>query len=125
MYLGGNYPGAFISIPFRPKWNAGYSVSYTESYSAFGSQKNLSASLSFTLSLTKNWSFSTSAAYDLVSGQIVVPNLHVYRDLDCWELNFDYRPTGIIKGFNLEIRLKAPELRDIKLTRQESTYGQF
>ncbi|MFI5263706.1 MAG: putative LPS assembly protein LptD [Candidatus Kapaibacterium sp.] len=125
MYLGGNYPGAFISIPFRPKWNAGYSVSYTESYSSFGSQKNLSASLSFTLSLTKNWSFSTSASYDLVSGQIVVPNLHVYRDLDCWELNFDYRPTGIIKGFNLEIRLKAPELHDIKLTRQESTYGQF
>ncbi len=125
MYLGGNYPGAYISIPFRPKWNAGYSVSYTENYSALGSQRNLSASISFTLSLTKNWSFSTSAAYDLVSGQIVVPNLRVHRDLDCWELNFDYRPTGIIKGFNLEIRLKAPELRDIKLTRQESTYGQF
>lgn len=125
MYLGGNYPGAFISIPFRPKWNMNYSVSYTESYSIAGSQKNLSANLSFTLSLTKNWSFSTSASYDLESKQIVVPNLRVHRDLDCWELNFDYRPTGIIRGFNFELRLKAPELRDIKLTRQESTYGQF
>ncbi|MDP4219682.1 MAG: putative LPS assembly protein LptD [Bacteroidota bacterium] len=125
MYLGGNYPGAFISIPFRPKWNANYGISYTESYSFLGSQKNLSANLSFSLSLTKNWSFTTSAAYDLVSRQIVVPNLRIHRDLDCWELNFDYRPTGIIRGFNFELRLKAPELRDIKLTRQESTYGQF
>jgi LPS-assembly protein len=125
MYLGGNYPGAFISIPFRPKWNASYSVSYTESYSSLGSQKNLSANLSFTLSLTKNWSLSTSASYDLVSRQIVVPDLRIHRDLDCWELNFDYRPTGIIHGFNFEIRLKAPELHDIKLTRQESSYGQF
>jgi hypothetical protein len=125
MFLGGNYPGAFVAIPFRPKWNASYSVSYTESYSSLGSQKNLSANMNFTLSLTKNWSLTSSAAYDLVSRQIVVPNLRVHRDLDCWELNFDYRPTGIIRGFNFEIRLKAPELRDIKYTRQESTYGQF
>lgn len=125
MYLGGNYPGAFIYIPFRPKWNMNYSLSYTESYSATIIQRNLSTNLSFTLALTKNWSFSTSASYDLVSKQIVVPNLRVHRDLDCWELNFDYRPTGIIRGFNFELRLKAPELRDIKYTRQESTYGQF
>jgi hypothetical protein len=125
MYLGGNYPGAFIAIPFRPKWNASYSVSYTENYSAFGVERNLSASLYFTLSLTKNWSFTTSTGYDMRSGQITAPNFRAHRDLDCWELNFDYRPIGIVRGFNFELRLKAPELRDIKLTRQESTYGQF
>ena len=125
MYLGGNYPGAFISIPFRPRWNMNYSLSYTENYLISGSQRNFSVNLGFTLALTKNWSFTTSAQYDLASGKFVVPNLHVYRDLDCWELNFDYRPFGTVKGFLFEIRLKAPELRDIKLTRQESTYGQF
>jgi hypothetical protein len=124
MFLGGNYPGKFIAIPFRPKWNANYSVSYTQSYS-FGSQRNLSVNLGFTLSPTKNWSLSTSAQYDLIGRVFTVPNLRIHRDLDCWEMNFDYRPSGIIRGFNFEIHLKAPELRDIKYTRQESTYGTF
>lgn len=125
MFLGGNYPGEFVSVPFRPKWNISYDISYTLGYSGPIVNKNLTASASFSVSPTLNWSLSTSAAYDLVSKQIVVPNLRIHRDLHCWELNFDYRPTGFIRGFNFEIRLKAPQLQDIKLTRQESTYGTF
>ncbi|MEI8134708.1 MAG: putative LPS assembly protein LptD [bacterium] len=125
MYLGGNYPGDFISIPFRPRWNANYGISYTQIYTGFGIQRNVSANLNFSVSPTKNWSFSTNASYDFVQKKIVVPSLTVHRDLDCWEINFSYRPNPPIKGFSFEIRLKAPELHDIKLTRQESTYGQF
>jgi hypothetical protein len=40
-------------------------------------------------------------------------------------MSLDYRPSGAIRGFNLEIRIKADQLRDIKLSRQESTYGTF
>ncbi len=125
MFLGGNYPGAFVSVPFRPKWNVNYDVSYTLGYNNTLVTKNFAASLGFTVSLTENWSFTTSAGYDLANKQITVPNLRVHRDLHCWEMNFDYRPSGVIKGFNFEIRLKSPQLRDIKLTRQESTYGTF
>ncbi len=126
MFLGGNYPGAFVYVPFRPKWNLNYDFSYTLGYSGAVVQKNFSAGLGFTFSPTERWSFTSSAQYDLASKQFLVPNLRVHRDLsDCWEMNFDYRPTGIIRGFNFEIRLKSPQLQDIKLTRQESTYGTF
>jgi hypothetical protein len=125
MFLGGNYPGAFVSVPFRPKWNLSYDFSYTLTYIGNVATKNFSANIPISISPTENWSFTFSAQYDLLSKQFIVPNLRVHRDLHCWELNFDYRPSGIIKGFNLEIRLKAPQLRDIKLTRQESTYGTF
>lgn len=125
MFFGGYYPGRFVSVPFRPKWNTSYRVSYDESFNKSGITRSLRGGASLTLNLTPNWSFTTSADYDFVAGSFVVPNLRVHRDLHCWEINFDYRPVGLIKGFNLEIRIKADQLRDIKLTRQESTYGTF
>ena len=125
MFFGGYYPGRFVSIPFRPKWNTSYRISYNESFGKNGITRSLSGGASLTLNLTRNWSFTTSADYDFVAGSFVVPNLRIHRDLHCWEINFDYRPVGLIKGFNLEIRIKADQLKDIKLTRQESTYGTF
>jgi hypothetical protein len=56
---------------------------------------------------------------------VLVPNIRVTRDLHCWEMNFDYRPTGTFRGFNFEIRIKAEQLRDVKLTRTENSFGQF
>jgi hypothetical protein len=125
MMLGGFFPGAFVRVPFRPIWNVSYGVSYTENYALLTTTRNFSATLNLTISPTRNWSFTTSASYDLVNKQVLIPSLRVHRDLHCWEMNFDYRPTGFIRGFNLEIRLKAPQLQDIKLTRTENSYGQF
>lgn len=131
LMLGGYFPGPFVSVPFRPKWNVSYGVTYSQSYysDAYGNktiQRNFGATSSLSLTLTKNWQFITSASYDLTAGQVIIPELRIHRDLHCWEMDFSYRPPGSrISGFNLEIRVKAPQLQDVKLTRTESTYGQF
>jgi hypothetical protein len=125
MFLGGMYPGAFISIPFRPKWNINYSVSYSESYTISGTDRNLLGNLSIGISPSRLWNITTSLSYDFTRGKIVVPDIRIYRDLHCWEMSLSYRPSGTVRGFNFEIRIKADQLRDIKLTRQESTYGTF
>jgi hypothetical protein len=125
MFLGGQYQGAFVYVPFRPKWNVSYDFSYTLGYTGPTVTKNFSASTHLSVSLTQNWSVSSGVSYDLQSKQFTVPDITIHRDLHCWELNFDYRPVGYVRGFNFEIRLKAPQLQDIKLTRQESTYGTF
>ena len=44
----------------------------------------------------------------------------LYRDLHCWEMDFSWVPTGFYRNFKLEIRLKAPQLQDVKVTKQES-----
>lgn len=125
MMLGGNYPGKFVSIPYRPKWNIGYGLTYGESYNSNGVNRSFTGNASISLSLTKHWRISTYTSYDFVAREITVPSISITRDLHCWELNFTYNPIGIIKGFNLELRIKADMLKDIKLTRQERTYGTF
>ena len=80
---------------------------------------NLSLGLNF--NLTEFWKITASASYDLVNKQVAAPTISVYRDLHCWEMNFSWVPTGFNRNYRFEIRLKAPQLQDVKVTKQESS----
>jgi len=106
-----------FSIP----WNL--ELSYTFSQSQHDPrvkirQANIAAALSF--NLTEFWKISASTNYDLIRKEFAAPQVSVYRDLHCWEMNFTWVPTGFNRNYRLEIRLKAPQLQDIKVTKQES-----
>jgi lipopolysaccharide assembly outer membrane protein LptD (OstA) len=73
--------------------------------------------------LTELWKINASASYDFLNKQVAAPQISVYRDLHCWEMNFSWVPMGQWRNFRLEIRLKAPQLQDIKLTKQASARG--
>jgi lipopolysaccharide assembly outer membrane protein LptD (OstA) len=75
--------------------------------------------------LTELWKITMTASYDLINKTIAAPQITVYRDLHCWEMDFSWVPTGFYRNFKLEIRLKAPQLQDIKLTKQASARDIF
>jgi len=89
------------------------------------SKKFVSASLmgNLAFNLTENWKFTATGSYDLRTRQFAAPQISIYRDLHCWELFFTWVPTGTNKNYRLEIRLKASQLQDVKLTRQTSARG--
>jgi lipopolysaccharide assembly outer membrane protein LptD (OstA) len=73
--------------------------------------------------LTELWKINASASYDVLNREVAAPQISVYRDLHCWEMNFSWVPLGQWRNFRLEIRLKAPQLQDIKVTKQASAQG--
>jgi hypothetical protein len=75
--------------------------------------------------LTEFWKITMTASYDLINKTIAAPQITVYRDLHCWEMDFSWVPTGFYRNFKLEIRLKAPQLQDVKLTKQASARDIF
>jgi hypothetical protein len=79
------------------------------------------ASLGF--NLTEAWKFNASTGYDMLNRQVTAPQITIYRDLHCWEMNFSWVPVGQYRNFRVEIRLKAPQLQDLKLTKQGSVRG--
>ena len=81
---------------------------------------NLSGSISF--SLTKNWKFDITGSYDFDRDEFVAPQVRVSRDLHCWIMNFTWNPIGTYTGFRFEIRVKAPQLQDLKLTKQDQFF---
>ncbi len=57
----------------------------------------------------------------LYKNNFSAPQITIYRDLECWEMNFSWNPIGTYTGFRFEIRMKAPELRDVKVTRRSGS----
>ena len=79
---------------------------------------NINGSLDF--NLTENWKFTASSSYDFVSKQVSAPMINISRDLHCWLMNFSWTPLGVYSGYRFEIRVKAPQLQDLKVTKQNN-----
>lgn len=111
-----------FSIP----WNLSLNLSFSQSQ-ADPRQKFRSVSLQGQLSfnLTEQWKISASGNYDLVQKQFAAPMVNVSRDLHCWIMNFAWVPLGPYRYYRLEIRVKAPALQDIKITKQGSERGVY
>ncbi|VAX15162.1 LPS-assembly protein LptD @ Organic solvent tolerance protein precursor, partial [hydrothermal vent metagenome] len=64
-------------------------------------------------------------SYDITNKKMNAPQITIYRDLHAWEANMVWNPIGTYRGFRFEIRIKAPEFRDIKMTKSKEIYGGF
>jgi hypothetical protein len=109
-----------FSIPWNLDLNWNYNLQKEDpAFPTKGS--GISASLGF--NLTDFWKITATTSYDLINRVFTAPQLTVYRDLHCWELNFNWIPTGPYRNFHVEIRLKAPQLQDVKITKQGGLRG--
>lgn len=112
----------YFEIPLTGSFNYNYSLNRQDPTNVF-KVSNLSGNLSF--SISDRWKFSVTASYDIFNKQISAPYITAYRDLKSWEINFSWYPIGIYRGFFFEVRIKAPQLHDIKITKQTNTRGVY
>jgi hypothetical protein len=115
-----------VDPDFSIPWSLNLGFSFSQSQ-ADPRQKFRSASLQANLSfnLTEQWKFTASGNYDLIQKQIAAPQVQISRDLHCWIMNFSWVPIGPSRYYRLEIRIKASQLSDIKVTKQGSDRGVY
>jgi hypothetical protein len=113
---------AIYEIPISGGINYYYSVNQSNPNNVIKTS-NIGFSVNF--SLSKKWNFGFRTNYDLINEQLSAPYFSAYRDLNSWEMLFDWYPIGAYRGFKLEIRIKAPDLRDIKIDKQTNNRGAF
>lgn len=107
---------------FTVPWdiNLNYNYSYNKTPSVKNISSNISASLNF--NLTPAWKLSFSGSYDITNKQMAAPQITISRDLHCWLMNFTWVPTGNYTGYRFELRIKAPQLQDLKVTKQDNFF---
>jgi hypothetical protein len=113
---------ADFSIP----WNISIRYNFSESQpfpDSYSRSSSIDASLSF--NLTEKWQISTSGSYDFVRKQHFIPSVSITRDLHCWQMSFSWFPMGTLEGYRFELKIKAPQLQDIKVTKQSSNRGNY
>jgi hypothetical protein len=122
-YVGiyGDKPADF-SIPWSVSLAYNYSIDKNNP-GFINKFSNISGNLNF--NLTKSWKVTFSAGYDIFGQTFSTPYITLYRDLHCWEMSFNWVPTGIYRGYKFELRIKAPQLQDVKVTRQTNYRGVF
>ena len=81
--------------------------------------KTSSLGFEWHVSLTEKWKVTCKSAYDLQQRKFVgnATSIGIYRDLHCWEMNFNWNPLGDKQIYKFSIGLKAPLLKDLKYSR--------
>ncbi len=112
----------------EPDFTIPWDLSLTYNYSLtkpIPSQKtevsNLSGGINF--NLTPKWKFSFTGSYDFQRHEFAAPQIRISRDLHCWLMDFTWNPIGTYRGYRFEIRVKAPQLQDLKVTKQDQFYS--
>jgi hypothetical protein len=111
-----------FSIPWSVTLNYNYSI-FKPNPSVITKLSNVYSSLNF--QLTKNWKFTFTTGYDIFNKEFTAPYITIYRDLHCWEMSFNWIPTGSYRGFRFELKIKAPQLQDVKVTKQTNYRGVY
>ncbi|HSD64242.1 MAG TPA: putative LPS assembly protein LptD, partial [Ignavibacteriaceae bacterium] len=109
---------------FTIPWNIALTYNYSLS-KPIPSQKTYFSNLSgsFNFNLTPKWKFSFTGSYDFQRHEFAAPQIQISRDLHCWLMNFTWNPIGTYRGYRFEIRVKAPQLQDLKVTKQDQFYS--
>ena len=114
-----NDKDADFSIP----WDLSLNYNFNQSSpipTRINKNSNISGSLNF--NLTPKWKFSVTGSYDIDQKEFAAPQIRISRDLHCWVMNFTWNPIGTYRGYTLEIRVKAPQLQDLKVTKRDQFY---
>ncbi|PLX31433.1 MAG: hypothetical protein C0600_05770 [Ignavibacteria bacterium] len=111
-----------FSIP----WNLSLGYDYRLSrFNPDRETRSTSMRANLTFSLTPTWHFTMSGYYDIENKELGTPQINIRKDLHCWEMNFQWTPAGPYRSFFFTLRLKSPQLQDIKLEKRGSDYGVF
>ena len=85
--------------------------------------KDFWVNTNFAFNITKKWSISYSARFDLIENEIIRHDVNIYRPLHCWLFSFRWFPgvgdNNYGNGFQLLIKVKSPDLQDIRLKHTE------
>jgi hypothetical protein len=65
--------------------------------------------------LSKNWAISVNSRFDLAQREMVSTDISIHRNLHCWEMSFQWTPTGFGKGYYLRINVLSSTLQDLKI----------
>ncbi len=114
-----------------PKWNlnVNYNIAYEQNimYRGYAWDYDITRKpkiihtigLTGSIRPTPKWKLSLRTNFDIEGKEVTFTEIEVYRDLHCWEMSFNWIPSGIRKSYMFSIRIKAPMLKDIKWEKRD------
>ncbi|MDP2721594.1 MAG: putative LPS assembly protein LptD [Bacteroidales bacterium] len=77
------------------------------------------------INITPKWKFTFTTGWDFTQSKMSLTNISLYRDLHCWEMRFNWVPTGARQSWNFSLNVKASILQDLKLNKKKDYRDNF
>jgi len=111
------------SIPWdlTISYSFNYTVAHKYPNSIYERNENIVQTLgvSGNVSITPKWKIGFMTGWDFEAEDLSYTSLSFYRDLHCWEMRFNWIPTGARQSWNFTINAKASILQDLKLNKKK------
>jgi hypothetical protein len=113
-------PAAYVD--FNVPWSL--NMQYNLTWQKYGLNPTVTQTIrvSGDANITPKWKVGFDSNYDFTRKEFSYTSLNVYRDLHCWELQFNWIPFGFRQSYNVTINVKSAVLQDLKLTRKRDWY---
>ncbi len=104
-----NVEQALFREPFNTReWQLRFSLFLQEDRSnALETVHDRLLNMAAKVALSKNWQTGVTTGYNFENKRFVFPMLQVYRDLHCWQVGFQWVPSGAFKSYAVQIGLKT------------------
>ncbi|ANT65400.1 MULTISPECIES: putative LPS assembly protein LptD [Prosthecochloris] len=70
------------------------------------------------VSLNDIWQLGFTTGYDIREHEMVFPLIDLYGDFKCWEVGFEWVPSGEYQSYFFSIGIKSPHLKDLRFTQR-------
>ena len=112
---------------FAIPWSLNLDMNYNLSRLSTSTTRRAIINASFDFNLTPNWKAQGRTGYDLIQEEVVLTNLVVMRDFECWQLSVNWTPFGPYQSWGFDLHVKSGHLRDILRLRQprQDVQGRF
>jgi len=98
------------SVTLSPSYS--YSISRTTASAMFTPTKQYGLSSNASINLTRDWSFRWDSNYNFEKNQWVQNSININCDLECWDMQFQWRPESLNPGYYFRINIKKiPEIK--------------
>jgi len=96
-------------------------VAYNLYYRKSGLTSDLTQNMTLngSVTLTDRWAITYATGYDFKASEITMTRVGIQRDLHCWQMSFNWVPTGYLKSWDFTIRVKSSVLQDLKYERRK------
>lgn len=105
-------------VDFAIPWKLNLDVNYSYQPLSVAARQRATINAAFDFNVTPNWKVRGRSGYDFVNAEAVLTEISVFRDFECWEMSFNWRPFGPYQSYSFDLHVKSGHLRDILRLRQ-------
>jgi len=115
-------PGSFVDFEMPWSFNLNYNLRLNRQWDTeLGRDEDeitQTATLNGEITLFKRWAISVNTGYDLTLKEITTSSIGLHWLLHCWELSANYVPFGIRQSYMVQLNIRSPLLKDLKVQRR-------